>query len=99
MPLDDSKLDRCLRAFVLFLLWPRSKPAARACFTNANPVTDADDVRRIVAFYRADERSFVFAAEREPNKYRPEVYLEGVTAMELERVHSVEELGALASGD
>ena len=99
MPLDDSELDRCLRVFVLFLIWPQPKRAARACFTNANPFTGANDMQRIVAFYRGDTGSFVFAAEREPNRYQPEVYVERVKAMELKGIHSVEELSALASGD
>jgi hypothetical protein len=95
MPLDDSELDRCLRTFLLFLIWPQPKRAARACFTNANPITDVDEVQRVVAFYREDKSSFVFAAERERNQYRPEVYVDGVTAMDLKPVKSVEELSNL----
>lgn len=68
-----------------------STDSESACSASAS----SEDVQRIVAFYREDESSFVFAAERELNQYRPDVDVKGVTAMELKEVQSVEELAAL----
>lgn len=95
LPLSEDDLDRCLRAFVLFLVWPQPKQAAWARFTNTNPLADADDLQSITIFHRGDQRSLVFAAQRASEEYRPDIDVMDVTVEKLSKLRTVAELRAL----
>lgn len=97
MPLSEDDLDRCLRAFLLFLAWPQPKHTARACFTNANPLEEEDDVRRVIAFYRGDDRSLVFGVQRKSEQYDPCIDVVGMKVQDICRVMSIDQLSAIGS--
>ena len=94
-PLSEADLDRCLRTFLLFLVWPQPKQAAWARFTNTNPPAEADNIQSVTIFFRNDLRSLVFAVERASEEYHPEIDKDGVTIEDLCKLRSVAELRAL----
>jgi hypothetical protein len=95
LPLSETDLDRCLRAFQVFLVWPKPKQIAWARFANTNPLVDTDDLEWLTMFYRGDQRSLVLAARRKLGEYRPDIDVEGVTVNEFCDVRSIKELNAL----
>jgi len=97
LALSQKDIDRCLRAFALFLAWPQSKPFAWACFSNANPLENRDDLKSVRFFYRSDEKCLTFAVERASGNFHPDWNVDCITVEDLCRVHSVDELHGLES--
>jgi len=95
LPLSEADVDRCLRAFALFVIWPRPKKLAWSRFTNANPLERADDVECITTFYREDESLLVLGVRRASGEHRPELHRTGVTPEYLGKLGSVAQLYSL----
>lgn len=93
-PLATDELDRCVRAFTRFVIWPYPKPAAWARFTNTNPAIFDDDMRSIRMFFRKDERSLLFAVESASGAFS-EIEKWSEEASSLSGVITVEHLKAL----
>ena len=98
LPLSDADLDRCLNAFLVFLVSPKPKRAARAVFTNANPPTEPSDLAKVTVFYRSDEQLLLFVGERSSGELDPDIDLLGFTALELIQLQDVSTLRALTAG-
>jgi hypothetical protein len=93
--LEEADLDRALRFFVDFALWPQPKAAAWARFTNADPPLDPRDIVSATIFYRADRRTLLFAVQRHSGRYEPEYDATGVRGEDLGCLTGVADLAAL----
>jgi hypothetical protein len=94
---SENDLNRCLRAFALFLAWPHPKSIAWARFTNINPSESPDDLESATFFYRDSSKALVFAVERASGTRYPNWDVSGITVKDLSRVHSIDELRSLQS--
>ena len=93
IPLSDVDLDYCFQTFLKFLNWPIPKQIAWTKFTNTNPPIDADDINWVVIFHHEDQQTFTFAAERATQRdYRPDIYKQGITRDELNKVTCIRDL-------
>ena len=100
MPLSESSLNSCFDIFRLFLNTPSLKSYAWARFENINPVIGPDDIRTVTVFFRSNEKSLCFAAERLKDRdYRPDYDLSGITIDMLNRIHTVGELDGFQRSD
>jgi len=99
MALSDEALNQCFEHFKIFLMNPVPKDNAWAQFTNVNPPGSANEISKVIMFYRGRDKSFEFVTQREaPGDYRPDISLRNLNRRRLLECQGTEEIMELAKG-
>ena len=92
MPLIETDLTPCLRAFQVFLCAPTPKHFARACFTSTEQRAAQHDIRSVRFLFLGDARELIFAIERESGQFDPAITEDGVTVESIRALESISDM-------